>query len=91
MSRPRRAAGLTVRVVDGDVLVHDGAHEQVHVLNSTAGRVLELCDGALSADDIARSLSAATGAPLEAVTADVHAIIRDFARLNLVDEDDGEP
>ncbi len=89
MNNPGRTAGLTVRVVDGDVLVHDAVHEKVHVLNPTAGRVLELCDGAHSLQDIARSLCDATGAPFAAVSADVDAIVRDFARLKLVDESDG--
>lgn len=91
MNAPRQTAGLTFRAVDGDVLVHDAVHAAVHVLNATAGRALELCDGAHSVADIARTLCAATGAPLGTVTADVHAIMRDFARLELVDDADGTP
>jgi hypothetical protein len=83
--QPRRTDGLSVRVVDGDVLVHDALHEKVHVLNASAGRVLELCDGTRSAADIARSLSASSGALLAVVTTDVVAILGEFADAGIVE------
>jgi len=84
MSNPTKAAGIEVRTAGDDVLVHDPAHDKVHVLNGTAGYVLELCDGAHSVGDIARSLSDATGVEYALVLRDVEGIVRDFEGLQLL-------
>jgi hypothetical protein len=64
-------------------LLHDPAHGKVHVLNATAGAVLEMCDGARSAEEIARSLCDATGTDT-VVARDVEAILREFGTLRLL-------
>jgi len=84
MMNPTRVGKLVTRSVDGDVLVHDVAHEKVHVLNASAAYVLELCDGTRSATQIARSVGDATGADLSIVIRDVDAILREFAVLELL-------
>jgi hypothetical protein len=84
VTNPARIGELIIRGVDGDVLVHDTVHEKVHVLNASAGYVLELCDGTRPVTQIARLLSDATGADPSVVTRDVDAILREFALLELL-------
>jgi precorrin-6B methylase 1 len=84
MANPARTNGLEIRNVDDQVLVHDAAHDKVHVLNRTAGMILNMCDGNRSPTEIARVLSDATGTDISVVILDVDAIIRDFTSLQLV-------
>jgi hypothetical protein len=86
MGKPAKTPGIEIRTTGDDVLVHDPAHEKVHVLNKTAGLVLELCDGEHSPSEIARSLSDATGAQMSLVTRDVEAVLHDFFALKLLSE-----
>jgi hypothetical protein len=86
MSKPAKTTGIEIRKIGDDVLVHDPAHEKVHVLNKMAGHVLELCDGEHSPSEIARSLSDATGAQIALVTRDVEAVLGDFFALKLLSE-----
>jgi len=84
MQKPRAAEKLEIRVVGGESLVHDQTNGKVHVLNSTAAKILELCDGSRSSDDIARLISDETHADMQLVAGDVAAIIRQFENLGLV-------
>jgi hypothetical protein len=84
VSNPRKTAAMDVRRVDHEVLVHDAAHGRVHVLNGTAGNVLDLCDGMHSASQIAHALSTASGADLSRVRQDVDAILNEFTLLDLL-------
>jgi hypothetical protein len=84
MGNPAKTDEIEIRKVDGDVLVHDPAHDKVHVLNVTAGRILNLCDGTHSASEIARSISDATGTEFSTVMNDVVAMLREFQLLQLV-------
>lgn len=88
---PVRTGELEIRRAGADVIVHDAAHEKVHVLNETAGYVLARCDGSRSARQIAEALSAATGADPLIVLRDVEAILQEFERLQLVSSDDLRP
>jgi hypothetical protein len=84
MPNPARTTELEIRDVDNQVLVHDAAHDKVHVLNRTAGIVLKMCDGTRSSAEIAHVLSDATGTDISVVIRDVDAIVRDFTTLQLV-------
>lgn len=84
MTNPTKAAGIEIRKAGDDVLVHDPVHDKVHVLNGTAGYVLELCDGVHSVSDIAHSISDATGAEYALVLRDIEGIVRDFEGLKLL-------
>lgn len=84
MTKPTRTSAIEIRTVGRDVLVHDPEHDQIHVLNTNASRVLELCDGTRSASDIARSLSVGAGTELSIVECDVEAILKEFTSLKLL-------
>jgi hypothetical protein len=84
VANPARTDELEIRNVDDKVLVHDAAHDKVHVLNRTAGAVLQMCDGTLSSTEIAHVLSDATGTDISVVIRDVDAIVLEFGTLQLL-------
>jgi hypothetical protein len=84
LTNPKRLPEIEIRRAGDDVIVHDPTHARVHVLNETAGHVLELCDGTQSVDEIARSLCRSTGADLSVVSSDVSAILREFGALQML-------
>jgi hypothetical protein len=84
MSNPTRIADVDVRRAESDVLVHDLAHNKVHVLNEIAGYIFELCDGTHSGTAIAQSICDATGADFLVVSRDVEAVLLEFKNLHLL-------
>ncbi|GAC1566783.1 MAG: hypothetical protein NVS2B3_01460 [Vulcanimicrobiaceae bacterium] len=84
MSNPLRKTNLEIRRVGEEVLVHDLEREKVHILNASAGDVLDLCDGEHSIADLTRALAAATGADARAIEPDVRAIVATFSENDLI-------
>jgi hypothetical protein len=81
---PTKSENLEIRKAGDEVLVHDPAHGKVHVLNATAGAILELCDGTRTPGEIAKSIADATGADVALVARDVDGILREFSSLHLL-------
>lgn len=65
----------------GDVLVHDLVHHKIHILNATAAKVLQACDGRTSVVEIAQHIAPEFVAR---ATADVSGILEEFRRLGLL-------
>ncbi|HXN09070.1 MAG TPA: PqqD family protein [Candidatus Acidoferrales bacterium] len=84
MNCPYKPADLDIRTVGEEVLVHDPSHEKVHILNRSAGQILELCTGDHTQEDIVTSICAQTGADQETVARDVAALLSEFSKLGLV-------
>ena len=84
MSNPTRKTNLEIRRVGEEVLVHDLDRAKVHILNATAGDVLDLCDGEHSIDDLARALADATGADAREIEPDVRAVVATFSEQDLL-------
>ena len=84
MNGPCKAADLDIRTVGDEVLVHHPSAQKVHILNRTAGQILELCDGIRSQDEIVDSICRDTGAQRVLVSQDVAQMIGDFTKLGLV-------
>jgi len=78
------AGELDYRTAGNDVVVHDLAHERVHVLNKVAAFILQSCDGRHSADGIADELSTRTGVSHGRVLADVERTLAELRALQLV-------
>ena len=75
---------VEMRSMGSETLVHDAEHHKVHVLNSTAARILQMCDGTRDVDEIAGSLSSQTGQPRERVLRDVAGALEVFLDLKLI-------
>ncbi|MBV9410527.1 MAG: PqqD family peptide modification chaperone [Acidimicrobiia bacterium] len=80
---PRRVEGLEIYDDDDGWVVYDGAHNRVHHLNASAIAVLELCDGALTVDQMAKLLGRAFGT-VDPPTDDVVACIAALRAESLV-------
>lgn len=81
---PRSTAGLEMRTAGRETIVHDPAHDRLHVLNGTAARILGMCDGSRSLEHIAHEISTEAGAPYDLVYADVQTIVTRFGELHLL-------
>lgn len=86
MNTPARSTieGLEMRTAGRETIVHDPAHDKLHVLNGMAARILTMCDGKRSPQEIAKEISTDTGAPYDVVLRDVEAIIDRFSELKLL-------
>jgi PqqD family protein of HPr-rel-A system len=84
MNYPHKAGDLDIRTVGEEVLVHDPSHEKVHILNRSAGQILELCTGEQTQEDLVTSICTQTGADKETVARDVAALLSEFSKLGLV-------
>ena len=82
---PRRKTSLVIQFVGNEVLVHDADRGKVHVLNATAGDVLELCDGTRTIADLTLALSESTGIDASIIEPDVVSIVGAFHELGLFD------
>jgi PqqD family protein of HPr-rel-A system len=82
--KPRQVPGLEISVAGDETLVHDPGNGKVHVLNSTAGKVLELCDGTRTVPEIAVGVANAFLVDTERARPDVDSIIADFTNLGLL-------
>ena len=81
---PSRSADVTLQYVGQEAILYDRRHGRAHVINSTAARIWELCDGQATLDDIAGRVAAAYGLPLAAVQDDVANMITTFAKVGVV-------
>ena len=76
--------GLLTKVVDEEVLVHDPQGGFVHILNQSAARILQLCDGSRYLEALVQEFSAEQKADPEVARGDVVDIITEFERLGLL-------
>lgn len=81
---PRKADDLEIRTVGEEVLVYHVSAQKVHVLNRTAGQILELCDGQRTTADIVDSICKASDTDHATVSRDVEGMLSEFANLGLV-------
>jgi PqqD family protein of HPr-rel-A system len=82
--KPKQIPGLEISVAGDEMLVHDPSNGKVHVLNATAGKVLELCDGSRTVAEIAVAVANAFMVDTERVRPDVDSILEDFTKLGLL-------
>jgi Coenzyme PQQ synthesis protein D (PqqD) len=61
--RPEKSDGLEVDEVDDGFVIYQPERDRVHYLNPTANLILELCDGTLTATQIAALVAQTFGLP----------------------------
>jgi PqqD family protein of HPr-rel-A system len=80
----RKQGVVLTRTGDQALLVDDeGGH--VHVVNESAARVWELCDGSPSAEALVESFARAYGKEPATVQADVGRILETYSSLGVVE------
>jgi hypothetical protein len=78
----RARRDVELRVVGREAILHDPVAARTHVVNATAARVWELCDGrSLSA--VVDAFAATYGRRPDELMADVERIVEHFDRLGL--------
>lgn len=57
-TNPRIKPDINIKIIEKEVLVYDPATEKIHIINRTAGDILNLCDGANDLVTIKKKISA---------------------------------
>lgn len=76
---------VTLQRVGREAILHDGAAGKAHVINASAARIWELCDGR-SMDDLVRTFAEPYGRSPDEVRPDVERVIAGFRQLGLFTE-----
>jgi PqqD family protein of HPr-rel-A system len=82
---PRRSSAVTESELDDELVLYDGASQQVHVLNHSAAAIWRLCDGTRTPAAIARDVARHYGVSVRLVRQDVYALLERFAQSGIVD------
>lgn len=76
---------VTLQRVGREAILHDAAAGRAHVINASAARVWELCDGR-SMDEVVRTFAEPYGRAPEEVRPDVERVVEGFRQLGLLSE-----
>jgi PqqD family protein of HPr-rel-A system len=80
-----RSADVTLQRVDQEAILHDRRNGRAHVINESAARVWELCDGRATLDEIAAALAASYNVDVSMVRSDVTQLIARFRDLGVLE------
>ena len=81
---PTRSADATLQRVGPEAILYDRRNGRAHVINNSAARIWELCDGHATVEQIAGAFGAAYGMPIADVYDDVLAILATFRELRVL-------
>ncbi len=85
MKVPQARVDLRLMDLGAELMLCDDGKKLVHILNSTARRIWDLCDGTHGVDEIAAEISAMfPGVAQERVLADVRAALRDLEAKGVI-------
>ena len=82
---PTRSADATLQHVGSEAILYDRRNGRAHVINNSAARIWELCDGQANVEQIAGAFAAAYAMPASEVYDDVLAILATFRELRVLD------
>ena len=82
---PVRSADATLQRVGAEAILHDRRNGRAHVINNSAARIWELCDGQANVEQITDKFAAAYAMPASEVYDDVVAILATFRELRVLD------
>ena len=85
MGIPTPDAGVTLQRVGSEAILYDRHNGRAHVINSSAARIWELCDGQATVGEITGAFAAAYGLPASDVCADVASILTTFRDLHVLE------
>jgi PqqD family protein of HPr-rel-A system len=81
---PKQRPDVSVRILEGEMVVFDRQAGLIHQLNQTATYIWERCDGTCSVTDLAHQLSRDFGVDADTAAEDVVAIIVQLQKLDLL-------
>jgi hypothetical protein len=79
-----RRPGVVLERMGPEAVLHDSDSGLVHVINRTAARVWELCNGSRNGEQVAVALAAEFGLQAADVADDVGALAGQFRSLGLM-------
>jgi hypothetical protein len=82
---PTRRADVALQRVGQEAILYDRRNGRAHVINNSAARLWELCDGRATVDEIAGAFAGAYAMPVSEVHADVVAMLATFRELQVLD------
>jgi PqqD family protein of HPr-rel-A system len=82
---PIRSAGATLQRVGPEAILYDRRNGRTHVINTSAARIWDLCDGRTNVEQIAGAFAAAYAMPTSEVYDDVLAILATFRELRVLE------
>jgi hypothetical protein len=82
---PIRSADVTLQQVGQEAILYDRRNGRAHVINKSAARIWELCDGRATVEQIAGAFAASYNMPVSAVHGDVATILMTFHDLGVLD------
>jgi PqqD family protein of HPr-rel-A system len=85
MDRPLPSADVSLQRVGNEAILHDRRNGRAHVLNDSAARVWQLCDGRATLDEIVSAFAASYDMPPADVREDVVYILSKFRELRVLD------
>ena len=81
---PVRSAAVALERVGREAILHDRERGRVHVVNGSAARLWELCDGRATLDEIVVAFAASYKTSPDAVRDDVETILAAFRDLGVL-------
>ena len=81
---PKVKEHLTSVDIEGEAVIYDEAHGNLHHLNRTAAMVFSMCDGTATVEEVSEDISETYGVPLAQVIEEVTVLIERFAEANLL-------
>jgi hypothetical protein len=85
MDRPLPSADVSLQRVGNEAILHDRRNARAHVINDSAARIWQLCDGRATLDEIVNAFAASYGIPPSDVRDDVVSILSKFRELRVLD------
>lgn len=82
---PVRSTDVTLQRIGQEAILHDKRLGRTHVINASAARIWELCDGTSDQEQIAEAFAAHYQLPIPSVHDDVVTILATFRDLSLLD------
>jgi hypothetical protein len=83
--RPKRRSNVSVRLIEGEVVVLDRQAGLIHQLNQTASYIWDRCNGQLTVAEIADQMALTFDVDFRTAAEDVVTIIRQFQNQRLLE------
>ena len=82
--KPKTSPDVTLQRIGNEAILHDRRNGRAHVINESAARLWELCDGQASLDQIVGAFASAYGMPSAELHDDVVYILTKFRQLGVL-------
>ena len=84
-AKPKVRDDVTVQELGDEILRYDAEKENVHILNGTAQKIWQLCDGSRSMAEIVKELiNAYPDQEIGIITNDIKELLEELAAKNLI-------